>query len=267
MHGRIGLKVFGLITLLVTTSYAADMNWKTIWSPNEADIIFQGPGKSALTSVNDFSGFKVITRQLNKGPNNIAQYKTAMRGSYSHLRVSFWLYFADDFEFPQKSHKLPLGLWGGVKGAVCLSGGCSHINQDGFSIRLVQEKGVPGLYIYSLNRKVAVDAQGIQYGTLIKAASTLTPGKWHHFSIEVVLNDIGLANGSALLHWNGNKVVVVNDIVFRKDENWKIRGPLLTDMLGGNIYDSKSMSVKDQMLAYRNYSIEIPPFPLNKKED
>lgn len=227
-----------------------------IWGPKIEDIVFKGESRASISIDNSYCGSRSIVRSIVKGSNGIAQYKVDLDIGLDEASLSFSVCFQSDFEFPKKNHKLPLGLWGGEAKADCLSGGCPIQMRNGFSVRLVEELGSPSVYIYSLDNDLVGCKEGKRYGRLYKSDAKISKGKWIEFKIRVRLNQIGSDDGVVELYMNGANILLVNGLEFRRHPTWVIRGPILTDLFGGDINSLNSISPKKQKVGYRSYLLK-----------
>lgn len=229
-----------------------------LWQPPIKTIKFLGKDQNQFRLTYDYdSKEEVIVRNVQKGKNDIAQYKSDEKLNISEATISFNIKFEQEFIFPQRDHKLPLGLWGGTAGSYCISGGCHPQHQDGFSVRLIESAGKPFLYIYSLNREEQINNEKI-YGQLIGSNHqyTMATGEWLKIELRVKLNGNNQENDEAELMINSKQIIKTNNIKLRTNPNWLIRGPILTDMFGGTVTSLSNQSAKDQKIWYKNYVIK-----------
>lgn len=241
-----------------------------VWSPDEDKIArwFASPRVRPGTAP-DGSRAVEITAQGGQ-PNPIAQILAPAGGLKAEAaRISVEMLLEPDYAFnPQGSAKFPLGLWGGEKG--CLSGGCGASRQTGFSVRLTHRQGgdraAPSLYSYHLNR--AGDRSDQAYGKglpldgLSGAPVQVPTGRWVRFVLDVVLNHPDREDGwvRALMLVDGRPVAArqTGGLRFRDRADWRIRGPILTDMWGGDIKRPANFPPRTERAWYRGFRIAVP---------
>ncbi len=233
-----------------------------LWKPNSENLRFKGSSASSIIMALAPDDSPSLKRNVFKGPNDIAQIKlTLFDRNITAARITFDIFLEDGFEFSRGGHKLPLGLWGGSLDSRCLAGGCPPTRQDGFSIRLIENQGLLGLYIYNLNRSSGSDKK--VYGSTHISSTYIESNRWHKIAIDVFLNSPNRNDGMSYLWLNDKLVLIVRDLIFRNADDWFIRGPLLTELWGGDIYLWGSQSPKDQSIWFKNYRIN----KLNCHED
>ncbi len=162
---------------------------------------------------------------------------------HESLRLSYYLRFADDFDFV-KGGKLP-GLFGG-NGA---SGGNIPDGTDGFSTRFMWRRNGDGeVYAYLPTSK--------DYGTSIGRGNwQFQPGIWHHLEQEIKLNSPGQANGQIKVWLDGVQVLDIEGITFRYVDSLKIDGIFFSTFFGGG--DSSWATPKDTHIDFAEFSIGI----------
>lgn len=227
------------------------------WQPSLNEIKFKGVDSRQFSIDSKSFDEDAIVRHVLKGENDIGQYIADISLDTLSSSVSFELRFEDGFIFPLRDHKLPLGLWGGESSSSCFSGGCNVDVQDGFSVRLVESNGRPYLYIYSLNRDSKVQKNGKMYGQLIGGdiEYVFPKNKWVSVVITIKLaSDISLLD-TVELTIDGVSMIKSNTVKLREDQEWLIKGPMLTDLYGGTVSAYSNKSRKAQRLWYKNYTI------------
>ena len=160
---------------------------------------------------------------------------------HDSLRLSYYLRFADDFDFV-KGGKLP-GLFGG-DGA---SGGNIPDGTDGFSTRFMWRRNGDGeVYAYLPTSK--------DYGTSIGRGNwRFKPGIWHHLEQEIELNSPGQADGQIKVWLDGVQVLDIEGITFRDVESLKIDGIFFSTFFGGG--NSSWATPKDTYIDFAEFFI------------
>ncbi|GAA5215517.1 polysaccharide lyase [Corallincola platygyrae] len=249
--------IFLLLIAAVPAEAVELYTCSTRWLPDNNELKFLGAAEDAMSIGIADDGSEAIQRAVVKGPNDIAQVKLHLFNKrLDAARITFEIFLPHEFGFSVAGHKLPLGFWGGRSDSMCMAGGCPVSQQDGFSVRLTNDAGAVNLYSYHLNRGTQVELSGSQYGKVFHSGVNLPLGEWVSVSVVVKLNRPGYFNGEIWLYLAGEEVLHQTGLLFRNTWDWWIRGPLLTDLWGGNIYLWGSQSPKDQKMWYRDYTIE-----------
>lgn len=175
--------------------------------------------------------------------------------SYDELYLSYEVKFSKGFEFV-RGGKLP-GLCGynntQTVGSGCNTGGGYPTGYDGWSARVMwREGGALENYMYH-------SKQTHFYGDDEYWQKLATPGSWHHFQHRVVMNDPGVANGIMQAWLDGELVLDMHDVEYRKTADIGINLFYFSTFYGGN--DSSWAPSKDQMTYFDNFKISTRPLP------
>ena len=220
------------------------------------------------------SGAKVLQVAYGKGTASPAysraqklkpggtQFFVPFQAEYERATLSYWVLFGDDFNFV-KGGKLP-GL---ASNGELISGGETPDGKNGFSLRLMwRSNGAGELYAYipkaenehllknpgtelSINKST-----GIIYGWSIqRGAWTFSSQKWHHIEEEVIVNQVGKADGVVKIKIDGKEVLSQTDIVMRTTDKLKIGGLFFSTFYGGS--SSDFATVKDEKAYFRDFSL------------
>ena len=189
------------------------------------------------------SASPTVSRKDNAALGGSQFYAELGISPHDSLRLSYYLRFADDFDFV-KGGKLP-GLFGG-NGA---SGGNIPDGTDGFSTRFMWRRNGDGeVYAYLPTSK--------NYGTSIGRGNwRFQPGIWHHLEQEIKLNSPGKANGRIKVWLDGVQVLDTEGITFRYVDSLKIDGIFFSTFFGGG--DSSWATPKDTHIDFAEFSIRI----------
>lgn len=83
------------------------------------------------------------------------------------------------------------------------------------------------------------DRWGIEYGSSIGAIqAAFTPGQWGVIETSIWLNDVGVANGGAVVRLNGLEVANRSDLTWRLNDNLHIERLWFSTFFGGNTKDA-----------------------------
>ncbi len=189
------------------------------------------------------SASPTVSRKDNAALGGSQFYAELGISPHDSLRLSYYLRFADDFDFV-KGGKLP-GLFGG-NGA---SGGNIPDGTDGFSTRFMWRRNGDGeVYAYLPTSK--------NYGTSIGRGNwRFQPGIWHHLEQEIKLNSPGKANGRIKVWLDGVQVLDTEGITFRYVDSLKIDGIFFSTFFGGG--DSSWATPKDTHIDFAEFSTRI----------
>jgi hypothetical protein len=178
---------------------------------------------------------------------------------YEELYLSFWVKFADDFDFVIGG-KLP-GLAGGEGNA----GGNKPDGTDGWSARVTWKYGMLEQYVYhpdqptDYGESMMWDLGGQRYGD---------PGTWHHYETRVKINTPGQHDGIVQSWYDGELVLDRQDIRFRDVSTFAV------DMLRFDTYFGGASSdyapSKDEYAYFDNVTIStrrIGPNLSKERED
>jgi hypothetical protein len=245
--------------------------YKSIWKPTEQDVAKAFASEKRVHYANAPDGSPAVQfTAMAKQPNEIAQFMSPLPGfKVEAARATVDMYLEKGYEYnPRGGGKFALGLWGGEKG--CLSGGCPPGRQTGFSVRLTHGMGskqtYPAIYSYNLNRSDETDDSVYgQKGALLDASGErmrIPTGVWVTYVMDLVLNTPGRSDGWVQIDMSidGKMVATrtMTDLVFRESPDWFIRGPILTEMWGGDINRSANFPPKTQRSWYRRFEVLVP---------
>ena len=187
------------------------------------------------------SASRSVSRKENAPLGGSQFYADLGIAPHDSLRLSYYLRFADDFDFV-KGGKLP-GLFGG-DGA---SGGNIPDGTNGFSTRFMWRRNGDGeVYAYRPTSK--------DYGTSIGRGNwQFQPGTWHHLEQEIKLNSPGQADGQIKVWLDGVQVLDIEGITFRYVDSLKIDGIFFSTFFGGG--NSSWATPKDTYIDFAEFSI------------
>lgn len=210
-------------------------------------------------------GTPAIEMRVLEGENKINSFHSAalIDQAVTKACASVDVYFEDGFEWQKKTGtKIGLGLWGGNKrGPRYDSGGWPPELQTGWSVRVLNNRRGMRLYSYDLGReRKRIDQErcephGCMYGDVISPVAKLALGRWVPLDLELVLNDVGEANGTLRFWVDGKLATETKGLIFRRQPGWEVKGLKFTDMWGGNTGAPKNFSIKPQRHWYANYRI------------
>lgn len=185
-----------------------------------------------------------------KGANPVLQYRSPplVKECAKRFEVSASLAFSEHYEFAKNIEKLPVGLYGGET-AKCISGGCPLENRDGFSVRLIEKAGTPGLYIY--DDIAGLSSEGTDYGRTIYSPQIAMDTEEHRFTVGVreIENRY-----HATLQLNG-EILIDEPMHIKEDKAWCPKGLLMTFMWGGPTNDPIHWSPKEQQILLKDVSV------------
>lgn len=138
-----------------------------------------------------------------KGSERVA-INLPLRRSVSQARLSFDVRFAPDFDFRSGGKLLGLAPLRPVTGGALR-------RPDGWSARLsFQSQGAVATYLY--DQAVTLRRFGVGQKS---AEPVFQPGRWHHVSLDLQLNEPAAANGSVLIRVDGVPVVAAKGLMLR----------------------------------------------------
>jgi hypothetical protein len=177
----------------------------------------------------------VITVDVSKGANPVMQYRSPRITSKcpSSMLLQAEFEFSENYHFAKRIEKLPLGIYGGE--GHCISGGCPLDLRDGYSIRLIEKGGKPGLYIY--DEMPGISGNDKDYGRVIYSEFTFRAKKRY----EII---VGLDYKNAVLIVDGDKLI--EESLYLKKNEWCASGILMTFMWGGPADEQSHWAPKEQ---------------------
>lgn len=173
----------------------------------------------------------------------------------NEITLTYDLYISKSFAW-NKGGKLPIGLYGGIKG---VNGG--KRSNDGFSIRLMWRRNGDGeVYVYlpalqhesfgfNPNVKFSKD-KGISIG---RGLFRFKKNVFQNISLSVKLNDENEFNGIIELKLDGNTVIKFDNLNIRSNKNINIEGLFFNSFYGGD--DETWASPKDTHIILRSVSL------------
>ncbi len=181
------------------------------------------------------------------------QFGMGLPKSYNELYLSYDIKFGDDFEFVLGG-KLP-GLCGSDVNQApdrgCNTGGGFPTGYDGWSARSMwRVDGAMENYVYH-------SGQRNFYGDDELWNAKAQPGKWHNIQHRVVMNTVGQNNGILEAWFDGEKVLSVNNFIYRKTDTIGINLFYFSTFFGGN--DSSWAPSTDQQILFDNFAISTKP--------
>ena len=234
-------------------------------------------------------GDALVTYARKGVPGSLLRHKGKLPEAHkqkpSVARIQNKIFVPDDSGFNYSNAKMPLGIWGGKKGAAfCGAGLCPPDEQTGFTVRLTRsridrdDKKPPfrhGLRIYSyhLNRdgevknSTAADKKvrkRTQKGDGTPLKTPLEPGVWYHLILDVGLNSFKdgkpVADGWTQLYMfdgNGNLLDTAGKtgLIYSPSPDWYIFGPVLTDLWGGDETRPQNLPLADTRIYYEDYEM------------
>jgi hypothetical protein len=173
--------------------------------------------------------------------------------SYEELYLSYDIKFGEGFEFV-KGGKLP-GLCGFDNTSLpvtgCNTGGGFPSGFDGWSARgMWREDGVLENYVYH-------SEQQNFYGDDLYWEAKAQPGTWHHIQHRVLLNTPDFANGVLEAWLDGEKVLSLDNLRYRKTQDIGINLFYFSTFYGGN--DPSWAPSRDQIIMFDNFRISTQP--------
>jgi hypothetical protein len=150
--------------------------------------------------------------------------------------------FDKGFKFA-KGGKLP-GLYGGIPPS-----GCIGDSEDyGFSTRYMwRENGDGSIYAYLPGKETRCGAY------IGRGSFKFRSGRWLKLEQEIVMNNIGKADG-VLKVWADNKLVINrSDITFREKEGILAKGLFFNTFFGGS--SAEWASPQDQYSNFRDFRL------------
>ncbi|MEM9265132.1 MAG: polysaccharide lyase [Cyanobacteria bacterium P01_F01_bin.13] len=182
-----------------------------------------------------------VSRQTDSPLGGAQFYGDLFLSTQTQLRLSYYVRFADEFDFV-KGGKLP-GLFGGM-GA---SGGQIPNGADGFSARLMwRQNGQGEVYAYLPTSEA--------YGTSIgRGTWQFQPGIWYKLEQEIKLNTPAQADGEIRIWVNDNLVLEQQALVFRTVSSLQIDGIFFSTFFGGG--DPSWATPQDTYIDFANFSV------------
>ena len=238
----------------VWVSDLSNSDWMNAWQPRsdkswgfdnlELVADADGPFKHLLrVHYPAGSASPSVSRQTNVPVGGAQFYGDLFLPAQPQLRLSYYVRFADGFDFV-KGGKLP-GLFGGV-GA---SGGTIPNGVDGFSSRLMWRRNGQGeVYAYLPNSDT--------YGTSIERGAWLfQPGIWYKLEQEIRLNTPDLADGQIRLWVNDTLVIEQTDLRFRTTDSLQIDGIFFSTFFGGG--DPSWATPQDTYIDFAEFAVTV----------
>ena len=185
----------------------------------------------------------ILKIEVRKGANPVMQYRSPplLLECPTTTMLTATFKFSVGYAFASNTEKLPLGVYGGE--GQCVSGGCPVDQRDGYSVRLIEQGGKPGLYIY--DDMPGLSASGKDYGRTVHADYILQP------NIDYKL-EIGIQQAWATLSINGTEILRE---VLHNDSRWCASGILMTFMWGGLVDDPINWSPQKQSFTVRQVKL------------
>lgn len=155
---------------------------------------------------------------------------------FEDITLSYCLKFEEGFDFV-KGGKLP-GLMGGAD-SWSRSGGNQPDGSNGWTLRFMwRPEGRAVVYAYlppSDNGRYGSET----WGQDLALNKKFIPGQWHCLQQRVVINDIGQENGQLQVWFDGELVLELDDITYRKRDTTagKIGGMYFSTFHGGHTKD------------------------------
>ena len=183
------------------------------------------------------SGIRFLEVRYPKGSTSPSQIARSVGGAgfYSNAGLyggenvaclTYQVRFPKGFDF-RRGGKLP-GIFAGSRPP---SGGERPKENEGFTARLMWRQGGAGeLYLYAPNMVPSSLRGGMRLGTGNWVFGT---EKWTTVEIEVVLNNVGADNGLIHIWVDGEAVLFVREVRFRKDAGLSIGGLMFSTFFGG----------------------------------
>ena len=203
-----------------------------------------------------------IKRNVPKGEvkRTLMAFESFDGDGIQHACLSFKLYLSGGFDFATAGTKLGWGLWGGEP--TMNSGGIPPELQKGWTVRNVTN-GPRGsrIYSYHLNREGPTHTGSkckpylCMHGETGEYSGPLASGRWVDVALEVRVNDKGKTNGFAKIWFDGKQIDDWQDLQFRDNRPWLVKGLWMTDMWGGDTSNPKNFSPKYQAIWYTEYRI------------
>ncbi len=181
------------------------------------------------------------------------QFGMGLPKSYNELYLSYDLKFDDNFEFV-KGGKLP-GLCGAntneAPSTGCNTGGGYPSGYDGWSARgMWRADGAMENYVYH-------SGQSNYYGDDEYWNVEAVRGQWHRVQHRVVLNTVGSKDGILEAWFDGEKVLSLNNIEYRRTDSVSINLFYFSTFFGGN--DPSWAPATDQTIRFDNFAISTAP--------
>ena len=177
------------------------------------------------------------------------QFAMGLPDTYEELYVAYDIRFANDFDFV-RGGKLP-GLCGASNNAApstgCNTGGGFPTGYDGWSARgMWRENGELESYIYHASqRNFFADDEFWNVRAL--------RGVWHRVEHRIVLNTPGQRNGIIEAWFDGQRVLSLDNLEYRKDRSIGINLFYFSTFFGGN--DPSWAPSSDQTMNFDNFVI------------
>lgn len=191
-------------------------------------------------------------------------------GDYRSVRASVRFMLPADFQ-AWDGGRLAFGVFIGEP--VCASGGCAPENQRGAMIRAQFKKAPNGSitlqnYSYHLDRQTPtrlIDSplagQGEQEATWGAGRDMQAPlprGQWVTMTLDVTLNDPGVANGSSTLSAYDAKghligTAAFDNVTYRPDASWHFGGLVMTEKYTHLV---TKQPTRTQTMLYRDYRLQ-----------
>lgn len=183
-----------------------------------------------------------------------AQFYSRPTAASTSLTLSYDIYFNPGFDFV-KGGKLP-GLFGG---ATNCSGG--RHSDACFSTRLMwRTHGDGEVYAYipveqdpALCHDQSNTCNPTYGASLARGSWRFKVGEWQNIAQHVTLNTPGHLNGKVKVWFNGNLVLEMNNINFRKTENIQVEGLFFSTFFGGS--DPSWAPTSDCYTYYKHFVI------------
>lgn len=157
------------------------------------------------------------------GQKKCLNWKPKLGGKFHALEYSYWVKFADNFDFV-RGGKLP-----GIGNNHAATGGNKATGENGWSIRVMwNHDGKLGQYVYYPD-------QHRRYGDFFPwDAPAIRKGQWYQIKTQVHLNKAGQRNGTIKTWLNGRLVLNKTDLRFQNADNLPIERLLFSVFYGGN---------------------------------
>jgi len=218
-------------------------DWRSIWAspwsaPNRSSELSTVTGADAISGnmalrVDYPAGGVGPSETGTQWPIRFADFNGTIPATYDSLYLRYYVYFEDGFDFV-KGGKLPGFMGGGDSWS--RSGGNQPDGTNGWTMRFMwRTGGAAVVYAYLPPGKYK---EG-DWGTDISLNRNFTMGKWICIEQFIKVNTIGQEDGKLHVWFDGEKVLDLNDVLYRTAENdaGKIGGIYFSTFHGGNTDD------------------------------
>jgi hypothetical protein len=205
---------------------------------------------NSTSRIKSFGGDKVLEVSHTKGlfgPTVGSQFFMKLVRKYQHISLSYYMYFAQDFDF-RKGGKLP-----GLAGGEIIGGGIKATGTNGWSARFMfLDNGRLCAYMYlpNSNRKFG---EMFMLRNAEKDHYKIKRGEWLKVEQIIQMNSIGKNNGVLKVKINDVEFLQLDTITYRSTSKLAVDKVLFSVFFGGG--DASYAPLNDSSIMFKDFKI------------